>query len=121
MRFRRQPAGRAQPGWAGVLREYVDRLWPRVSKQDGFSSPEAARHYLGPVTITTANADGDRCGARTRAGRVETHLDTRSRGASQASARVPTRHARVRAPRLPHRFADHQPIEHHAGTVRRIL
>ena len=41
--------------------------------------------------------EADRCGARTRAFRVETHRDTRSRGGSQASARVPTRHPRVRA------------------------
>ena len=38
------------------------------------------------------------CGARTRAGRVETPLDARSGTGNQASARVPTRHARVRAP-----------------------
>jgi len=39
----------------------------------------------------------DRRGARTRACRVETLLDTSS-ARSPASARVPTRHARVRAP-----------------------
>ena len=37
------------------------------------------------------------CGARTPACRVETHLDTSS-ATGQASARVPTRHAGVRAP-----------------------
>ena len=40
-----------------------------------------------------------RCGARTLACRVETLLDTCSRKGSQASAGVPTRHARARAPR----------------------
>ena len=38
------------------------------------------------------------CGARTRACRVETLLDTCSPAGSPASARAPTRHARVRAP-----------------------
>ncbi len=41
----------------------------------------------------------DSGGARTRACRVGTHADTQLSGSPKASARVPTRHARVRAPR----------------------
>jgi len=48
---------------------------------------------------TTVPNPGDRRGARTRTCSVETLLDTPSLMGSRASARMPTRHARVRAPR----------------------
>jgi len=61
---------------------------------------EDAKSLLSVDRETTMPNPGDRCGARTRACRVETLLDTCSRMGSRASASVPARHARVRAPRL---------------------
>ena len=60
---------------------------------------EDAESLLSVDRETTVPNPGDRRGARTRACRVEALLDTHSL-IGNPSARVPTRHARVRAPRV---------------------
>ena len=77
--------------------EAAEALYGVTMQEPGVSRLVAVR--FGPAEERDYRRQlGDRRGARTRACSVETLLDTCSDVADRASARVPTRHARVRAP-----------------------